>query len=72
MDPEDANAEEELLPLAGWFSKAHVCVYEETCADAEGIGAEAREATSHGAGGTSTGLSAGRCFAYSFRGFEKA
>ena len=38
VNPEEANAAEELLPLAGCISKALVCVCEETCADAVGVG----------------------------------
>ena len=36
VNPEEANADEELLPPARCISKAPVCVYEDTCADAIG------------------------------------
>ena len=38
VHPEEANADEESLPLARCITKAPACVYEETCADAVGLG----------------------------------
>ena len=34
VNPEEANADGELLPPPRCISKAPVCVYEDTCADA--------------------------------------
>ena len=40
VDPEEANADEELLPPARCTSKALVCIYEDTCIDAIWLWAE--------------------------------